>query len=125
MSMANEYQLAITTAADGTATAYTPKVSGWVDRVIVDKGTLADTADVTITDDQDPAMPVVTISNVTADVVAQPRRLVQDAAGADITGAYSYVYVHNARIKVAVAAGGDAKTGTVKILVVSERGQVI
>lgn len=110
-----------TTAADGTQTVRTSKVNGRVRRVIVDATDCDATADFTITDNETPAQPILTLSNIgTTSVVRTGIQIpAYDQAGAAIADTYSNdgIYIHNSAIKIVVAQGGNAKDFSGRILI--------
>ncbi|WP_025294067.1 hypothetical protein [Sphingomonas sanxanigenens] len=119
------YKVTVTTAADGTATAYTPRVSGKLHSVhYVPDGANAypNTVDVTITSEVT-GEALVTRTNVAAAFVTYPRK---DTAGADGTAALFAAggtavqdkpALGNDRIKIVLAQGGNAKVGAFHFLV--------
>jgi hypothetical protein len=118
---AERHVLAITTASDGSATAYTPVVTGRVLAVIYAKTDFADGVDFTVTAEAT-AQAIYTGTNVNASAVVYPRVPVQDETGANATldGTRLLrepVVVANDRIKCAVASGGSVKTGTITLVI--------
>jgi len=102
-------RLIVTTDADGAFTGYLD-LSGRIDKIFLDVGTLATTVDFTITDNET-GETILSKSNVTADAVFYVRVLVQDTNGANIANTYDISAVKT--IKVVVAQGGNTKTGDV------------
>lgn len=113
--------IASTTAADGTATAYSDVVQGYVEAVKVVLGGWANGAvDLVLTDEKTGA-PIVTITNATDELVVRPRGATHDVAGAAALYAAAGQAVNekiavNGRIKLAVAQGGDTKAGSVWVM---------
>jgi len=109
----------ITTAADGTASGYTPPVNGRILQLQYTKdGTTPydNTVDVTIIA-EDSATPILTVSDVTATTRYVPRQATQSTAGvaalyaAAGTAVNDYVFIAGERVKITLAQGGDTKTG--------------
>jgi hypothetical protein len=119
-------QVSVTTAVGGAATAYTERpVNGRVLKVIYTKhGTtpFADGVDFTITTETT-AQNVWVESNVNASKAVAPRDPTHDTAG--VASLYAaagepvegYVWAADERIKIVIAAGGDAKLGTFTVIV--------
>jgi hypothetical protein len=119
------YSVSVTTAADGSAVAYSPRVSGLLFAVhyVPDVTTPYDnTVDLTITSDAT-GQSLVTRTNVAAAFIANPRTPTSDAAGtaalyaAGGTAIQDRIALGNDRIKIALAQGGNAKTGKFHVLV--------
>lgn len=111
------------TAADGTGTFYSDYVGAagaHVEALKFAIGTLSAGADLTITD-EDTGLPIVTWTNPADGAVVYPR-----AATHDVTGAASLYAAGGAavnapipvtgRVKVVVAQGGNAKSGTLTVV---------
>lgn len=109
-----------TTAADGSATAYSPVVQGLVEMVKVTLGTWTSGAvDITLTDEVTGA-PIVTLTNATDGLTVRPRGATHDVAGAAYLYAAGGVAVAdkiavNGRIKMVIAGGGNVLAGSVFI----------
>lgn len=105
----------VTTAADGTATAYGPAVTGVVYAIQLVDGDLADGVDVTITsENENISIPILVHADFNTDLIKYPR-VVQslDTDGSALTShALPLIY---GRTKVVIAAGGNAKSGSVII----------
>lgn len=117
MAFPQSASVAITTAADGSATAYTSNIRGKIIAVQYTKassGNFVDGVDFTITTETT-LQNVWVDTNVNASEVVFPKMLNDDTAGADLTAIYDHVRVFNERVKVVVAQGGDTKTGTITI----------
>lgn len=119
------YKVEVTTAADGSATAYSPRLSGLLYAVhYVPDGSAAydNTVDMTITDEAT-GQPLVSRSNVAAAFVANPRTPTSAADGtaslyaAGGTAIQDKIAIANSRVKIVLAQGGNAKTGDFHILV--------
>jgi hypothetical protein len=119
------FKVAVTTAADGSATAYTPRLSGQLFSVhYVPHGSTPfdNTVDMTITSEAT-GQSLITRTNVSAAFVANPRAATSDAAGTAAlfasagTAVQDKIALANDRIKIVLAQGGNAKTGTFHFLV--------
>ena len=108
----------LTTAIGGAATGYTSAFTGFFHTIAVDKGDLAVTSDITITNETT-GEAIVTLTDVATDKAVHPRVLQQDAVGVNVAGEYTDVFV-NGRVKIVVAQGGDAKSGTVRFDILGE-----
>ena len=115
-------RLPITTAADGSATVYSPRVSGKVHSLHYLKTDFADGVDFTATSERT-GETIWAESNVNADAVRYPRAATHSTAGvaalyaAGGTAVQDKVGLANDRIKIVIAQGGNAKAGTVIVLV--------
>jgi hypothetical protein len=127
MSHCESYDVAITTAADGSATARTGKsVNGRVLEVRYDRGDIATGADFTITGNTS-GKAVLTITNGgTADISWQPRQVIHPVANTGAGSALTYdgtneiyepIWLSDEEIKVVVAQGGNATSGTLTFIV--------
>lgn len=119
--MLRSFEIEITTAADGSATAYSASASiaGKVVGIKYEFGDLANTADFTITGETSTS-PIMTIANVAAaDTFWTPRILPnKNSDGAAYTdGVGPAPLLFGERIKVVTAQGGNAKTGTMTFYV--------
>lgn len=125
MSFAKRLKISITTAADGSATAYSESVDfGRVDTIIYDKpasGGFDNGSTITMTGETT-GIPIWAESNVNADAVRAPRQATHSGAGvaalyaAGGTGVFDKVPIVNERIKVVVAAGGNVKTADIYVV---------
>lgn len=127
MSYAERHSVTVTTAADGTATAYTnAHLTGRVVTVVYTADGSApydNTVDATITGEQS-GVTIFVKANITASFTHSPRQathlntdasaLLYAAGGATVGGD---VFVANERIKIVLAQGGDTKTGLWKFIV--------
>lgn len=116
-------KLTVTTAADGSATAYSPRIGGGdLDSIHYVKTDFADGVDFTITDEAT-GESLWTDTNINASEVVRPRAPTHDQSGAARLYAAggvavgSRITLANTRIKVVIAQGGNAKTGTFHFLV--------
>lgn len=116
----NVRRVRVTTAADGSA-SYTVRAPGEIVGVLVDLGTLS-TPDVTITDTLSGAE-VLNVDAVDADTAYRPLALAQGTDGVDLAAdagppAVDNVYapvICYGTLTVAIAGGGDAKSGDIYI----------
>jgi hypothetical protein len=119
------YKVSCTVAADGSLTAYTPRLSGLLYAVhYVPDGVAPfdNTVDMTITSEAT-GQSLVSRSNVAAAFVANPRVPTSDAAGtaalyaAGGTAIQDKIALANDFIKIVLAQGGNAKKGVFHFLV--------
>jgi hypothetical protein len=116
------FKVSVTTAADGSATAYTPRLSGKLCAIHYVKTDFADGVDFTITSEAT-GQGLWTDTNINASEVVQPRGPTHDQTGAALlyaaggTAVADRIALANDRVKIVIAAGGNAKVGTFHILV--------
>jgi hypothetical protein len=119
------YKVPATTAADGTATAYSPRIAGKIHSIQYVKdatNAYADGVDVTITAEAT-GESILAKSDVNASAVFYPRAATHTQVGAaalyatDGTAVLDKIGVANDRVKIVLAQGGNAKTGAFHILV--------
>lgn len=119
------YKVTVTTAADGSATGYSPRFSGEVHQIeYVKDGSNAytDGVDVAITGEAT-GVNLWTESNVNASAVRAPRQPTHTPAGvaslyaAGGTAVQDRIAIGNDRVKIVLAQGGNAKVGAFHILV--------
>lgn len=119
------FKLTVTTAADGTATAYTPRLTGKVHQIeYVKDGSngYANGVDFTITGEAT-GINLWTQTDVNASAVVAPRMPTHSQAGvaslyaAGGTAVQAPIGLDNDRVKVVLAQGGNAKVGVFHILV--------
>lgn len=112
--------VAVTTAADGTATAYSNALNGKVNRIAYVKDTFDNGVDFTITVERT-AENLWTESNVNASAVKAPRTPTHDGVGAASLYAAAgepvedKIVLAEDRVKIAIAQGGNVKAGTFHI----------
>ena len=112
----------VTTASDGTATAYSPVVSGRIETIRYVKTDFANGVDFTITAEAT-GETIWTQSDVNASVTVAPRQATHSTAGVAALYAAGGVAVNdgivvaNDRVKIAIAQGGDTKSGAFHIVV--------
>jgi hypothetical protein len=105
--------VAVTTAADGTATAYSEELNGLLSTIHYDKTDFPDTVDFTITE-EDTGLSIWAESNLTASTVRAPRMLTHSAAGVASAAAEGLIPIRG-RIKIVITQGGNAKLGSFTI----------
>lgn len=117
-----KFTVPITTASDGSATAYSPYVSGYIHSIQYVKTDFADGVDFTITVDGT-GETVWTEANVNAAAVKAVRQPTYTTAGVASLYAAGGVAVNDRvalsrdRVKVVIAQGGNAKIGSFTILI--------
>lgn len=110
-------KLTITTAADGSATAYSPRVAGKLHSLQYVKTDFADGVDFTVTNETT-AEQLWAEANVNASAVRYPRQATHSNAGVAAlyasggTAVLDKAALANDRIKVVIAQGGNVKSGT-------------
>lgn len=119
------YKVTATTAADGTVTAYTPRLAGKIHQIeYVKDGSngYANGVDFTITGEAT-GVNLWTQNDVNASAVVAPRQSTHSQAGAASlfaaggTNVQDRIALANDRVKIAIAQGGNAKTGVFHVLV--------
>ncbi len=101
----------IITAADGTATGYTEAIRGRIVAFKYTKVDYADGVDFTVTT-EDSLRDVWVDININSTESVVPRLLCDGTDGADLTAVYDYIRLFNERVKIVIAQGGNAKSGT-------------
>jgi hypothetical protein len=124
-AQAKRYKVTVTTASDGTATAYSPRISGKVVQIEYVKpgsGSYDDGVDFTITGEAT-GVGLWTEANVNASAVRAPRQATHSNVGAAAlyaaggTAVQDRIGLANDRVKIVIAQGGNAKVGTFHIVV--------
>jgi hypothetical protein len=106
----------VTTAADGSATAYTSSVvNGVLQNIIYTKTDFAAGVDFTITAETS-GLNLWTEENVNASKTVSPTQPTHTQAGA-VSTERDITLCHE-RVKIVIASGGDTKTGTFKIIMI-------
>src|SRR5687767_4297255 len=122
---AERHTLTIVCASDGSATDYTPVVTGRlisIQYVKAGANNYTDGVDFTITSETT-ARSLWVDTNINASEVVAPRQPTHDTAGAASLYAAGgepvedHIYLANERVKVVIAAGGNATTGTFHITI--------
>lgn len=111
------YTVSVTTASDGSATAYTDEpVWGWVASIGYVKTDFTDGVDFTITGETS-AVSLWTDTNINASEIVYPRVLENlNTSGAALT-THTPIVLAGERVSIVIASGGSAKVGTFKIIV--------
>lgn len=121
-----KFTVPVTTAADGTATAYSPYLSGFVESIQYVKTDYVDGVDFTITADVT-GETIWTEANVNAAVVKRPRAATHTTAGvaalyaAGGTAVQERIALGRDRVKIVLAQGGNATSGSFVITVDDSR----
>ena len=121
------FNVAVTTASDGTATAYTPYLSGYGHQLQYVKTDFADGVDFTITAEAT-GETIWAESNVNAAAIRAPRQATHSTAGVAAlyasggTAVNDRLAVSRDRIKIVIAQGGNVKTGAFNILIDDGKG---
>lgn len=112
----------VTTASDGSATKYTPYLSGKICAIHYVKNDFTDGVDFTITAEAT-GETLWTESNVNASKVCMPRGATHSNVGvastyaADGTAVNDLIRVSRDRVKIVIAAGGDTKSARFHVVV--------
>ncbi|PKN93013.1 MAG: hypothetical protein CVU44_11315 [Chloroflexi bacterium HGW-Chloroflexi-6] len=122
MPYAERHVVPVTTAADGSATAYSPVLTGPVSAIHYIKTDFADGVDFTITSEAT-GQGLWTETNVNAAKVVAPRQPTHDQAG--VASLYAAggepvedkICLANDRVKIVIASGGNAKSGAFHIVI--------
>ncbi len=116
------FEVSVVTASDGSATAYTPYLTGYVQDVQYVKTDFADGSTFAITDDAN-GRTIWGEANVNASAIRAPRQPTHTTAGAASLYASGGVAVNDriaigqARIKIVISSGGNVKSGKFVFLV--------
>lgn len=120
--MVRRFIVSATTASDGTVTAYSPFLSGYIHEIHYIKTDYADGVDFTITAEAT-GETIWTQSDVNAAVVKAPRQAAHSTVGvaATLDGTrplLDRIALGRDRVKIVLAQGGNAKTGAFHIVVI-------
>ena len=116
------FAVPVTCAADGSATVYSPYLSGYIHSIQYVKTNFTDGVDFTITADVT-GETIWTEANVNAAVVKAPRQATYSTAGvaalyaAAGTAVNDRIALSRDRVKIVIASGGNATTGAFNIIV--------
>lgn len=118
------FEVTVTTAADGTATAYVPSAGrcrGELESIQYEKVDYADGVDFTITEEVG-GRNLWVDTNINASETVYPRAPTHDQAGAALLYASGGTAVSTkiaivSRIKIVIAQGGNAKSGKFRFIV--------
>lgn len=122
MSYVERHAVAVTTAADGSATAYSPVVTGKLSQIRYVKTDFTDGVDFTITAEAT-GETLWTESNVNASATRAPRQATHDTVGVASLYAAAGAAVNdkialaNDRVKIVIASGGNAKAGVFHVVI--------
>ena len=114
--------VSVTTAADGSATAYSPYLSGYIHEIHYIKTDFADGVDFTITAEAT-GETIWTQSDVNAAAVKAPRQPTHSNVGVAAlfasggTAVNDRIALGRDRVKLVIAQGGNAKSGAFHIVV--------
>jgi len=108
----------ITTATDGSCTAYGEAAVGYVYAVQLVDGDLADGVDVTVTsEEQNLSIPILVKADFNSDQMVYPR--VAQALNTDGTALSTHTFpLCYGRPKVVIASGGSVKSGNVVLYMI-------
>lgn len=120
--MLRRYAIAVTTASDGSATAYSPYLSGYIQDIQYVKTDFADGVDFTITAEAY-GRTLWAENDVNAAAIRAPRQPTYTTAGVASlyasggTAVNDKIALSRDRVKVVIASGGATKTGTFIVMV--------
>lgn len=118
---AERHAVSVTTAANGSATEYSPVVSGHLSQIRYVKTDFANGVDFTITSEAT-GETLWTEANVDASATRAPRQATHGTDGvaslfaAGGTAVTAPIALAKDRVKIAIANGGDTKSGTFHIV---------
>lgn len=121
MSYAERHTVTVTTAADGSATAYSPVITGKLSQIHYVKTDFAVGVDFTITSEAT-GETLWTEANVDASTTRAPRQATHGTDGvaalyaAAGTAVNDKIALAKDRVKIVIANGGNAATGTFHIV---------
>jgi hypothetical protein len=118
---ARNFIVSVTTAADGSATAYTPYLSGRLASIHYVKTDFSNGVDFTITSERI-GETIWAENDVNASASRRPRAATHSTAGVaatyDGTRAVSdLIRLSRDRVKIVIASGGDTKTGAFHVVI--------
>lgn len=122
MSNVRRVSVAVTTAADGSATVYSDTVTGKLSTIRYVKGNFDNGSTMTVTVEQT-GEDVWSESNVNASATRAPRQATHSTVGAAAlyaaggTEVNDKIAMANDRLKVVIASGGNAKSGTFHFII--------
>ncbi len=122
MTHVERFPVSVLTAADGSATVYSDPVNGLLSHIRYVKTDFADGSTFTITSEET-GETLWSETGVNASASRAPRQAVHSTAGAAALYASGGVAVLDkipvsGRIKIVIASGGNAKTGTFHFMIV-------
>ncbi len=116
------FNVPVTTASDGSATVYSPILSGYLCSIQYVKTDFADGVDFTITAEQT-GQTLWTESDVNAAKLCLPRAPTHSTAGVAAlyasggTAVNDKIALGRDRVKIVIASGGNTKSGAFNILI--------
>lgn len=121
MATIRRFVVSVTTASDGTATAYSPYLSGEIMQISYVKTDFADGVDFTITGEA-LGQTIWTESDVNAAKNCFPRQQINSTVGVALTldgtrTATDRIALSRDRVKIVIAQGGNVKVGAFHIVV--------
>lgn len=119
MTYVERHSVTIETATGGGATGFTPVVTGRVAAVVYTAATgtpYASTADFDVTAEET-GLVIWSENNVTASKTVHPVTEGDLNTGTQSTLVEVPIFVANERIKIAIAQGGNTRTGTFEVVV--------
>jgi hypothetical protein len=117
-----KFVVPVTTASDGSATVYTPYLSGYLHQIQYVKTNFTDGVDFTITAEAT-GETIWTESNVNAAAVKAPRQATHSTAGVASlyasggTAVNDRIALSRDRVKIVIASGGNATTGSFTVVI--------
>ncbi len=117
-----KFSVSLTTSSGGAVTKYTPYFSGYIDSIQYLKTDFADGVDFAITADVT-GESILALTDQNTAVVKRPRAATHSVAGAAALYASAGAAVNariglsRDRVKIVIAQGGNAKSGTVVVTV--------
>lgn len=116
------FNIAVTCASDGSATVYTPYLSGYLHQIQYVKTNFTDGVDFTITAEAT-GETIWTESNVNAAAVKAVRQPTYTTAGVASlyasggTAVNDRIALSRDRVKIVIASGGNATTGAFNVII--------
>lgn len=122
MSYVQRHSVTVTTASDGTATAYIGPVNGKLNSIQYVKTDFADGVDFTITNETT-GQSLWTESNVNSAAIKAPRQATHDGVG--VASLYAAggepvedkICLANDRVRIVIAQGGSTKVGAFHVII--------
>jgi hypothetical protein len=114
------FDVDVETATGGGATVFSPTLTGRIASIIYTKdagNAFASTADFTATV-EGTGEAVWAESNVNASKTVDPVRQAASTSGVAVSGVHGGIHVHNDRVKIVVAQGGNTKAGRFGIVII-------
>lgn len=111
------HTVAITTDASGDATAYTPDVNGTVVSIKYNKTDYANGVDLFVTGNSS-GIEVLSVLAMDAAASFAPQQVVNLNTDGVAKTAYSPIVVANEKLKLVIADGGNAKSGSFEVVVI-------